>query len=106
MSNKEKPDLKVVDFTEEKKKRELHTNVPMFLLDKLVLLCDAAKDNKLKSIILHFDYENEEDELDGGTLLWSHNKDVLKLLALCDLIHDEARQRAIFEIFDDYEEED
>lgn len=106
MSKEKKPDLKVVDFVAEKKKREPSEDIPDFVLEKIKLLKKAAKNNTLNSIILHFDYINKDGDLVGGNMLWDAGKDILKLLALADLIHDAARQHAMYEIINDDEDED
>ena len=102
MSEKKKPHLKVLDFVAAKKKRD---EVPGFVKEKIKLLKKITKSNKLNSIILHFDYFDDDGDLVGGNMLWDAGRDILKLLALADLMHGAARDHAMFEIMGDDEDE-
>jgi len=97
LTEEKKSNLKLVDFQEKVKESK---KVPEFLIEKLELLLKSAKEGTLKAAIIHFDFEKEDQKLDGATLFWDQNEDPIRLLGLTDLIHDAAREHAIMEIYD------
>lgn len=85
------PDLKVVDF---KKAKDEAEKPPDFLIEKIKLLKDKAAEGKLKICILHFDYENDDGEMEGGTMLWHSNSNALELLGLAEIVKSSAMHYA------------
>lgn len=77
------PNLKLVDFNKAKVEAE---KPPKFLLDKLELLNTKAQEGKLKIAIVHFDYENDEGDMEGGTMLWHCNHNALEILGLAEVV--------------------
>jgi len=88
---KKKNNLILVDFKKAKEEKE---KIPEFLLEKIELLLVKAKEGKLRTAIIHFDFIPDDDEehdednptIIGGTLLWNHVHNGLELLGLIETI--------------------
>jgi len=85
------PELKLLDFNKMKTEDE---KPPEILMEKLQLMNDKAKAGKLKNVVLHFDYENDEGETEGGTMLWHRENNALELLGLSEVVKSAALQFA------------
>lgn len=77
------PELKVVDFDRAKAEAD---KPPEFLLEKIQQLNDMAVNGKLRSVLLHYDYENDESDMQGGTMMWHYSGNALELLGLAEVI--------------------
>jgi hypothetical protein len=92
----------IVDLTKYKrKKKEEEERPPEFVMEKVQMLLDKAKEGKLTVAIVHFMYKTEKneedpDEEEGGTLMWHKENNAIELLGLTDLIKSVAFQNAMY----------
>lgn len=100
------PGLKVIDL---KKAREEADKLPDFFIERLEILLKKAKEGKLRSLIAHFhfdeeDYEEEleeepddyDDDVVGATILWNYNNNAAELIGTIEII----KQIALDNAFD------
>jgi hypothetical protein len=93
MTDKSK-DINIVDLSkkreEAKKERE---KIPEPLIEKLRKVVQKAEEDKIRSLVLNFDYETEEDEEDdgsSGTMFFNKTQSPLEIIGVIEVMKSQA----------------
>ena len=90
MTNKKVPDINIVDLSKKREQKEQEENkIPDVIIEKLERIVSKAKEGKLQSIVVNFDYEIEDSEKDDGntgSMYYNKNQSPLEILGTIEIM--------------------
>jgi len=85
--------LNIVDLSQAREKVEKEKQqLPPFILDELKILLEKAQNQKLKSLVINYVFEEEETETEeeddntGGTIFFNKRESILEILGTIEIM--------------------
>jgi len=82
----EAQDLNVVNLAQRREENKEKVNPPDFVVERLKELYEVSANQKLKNLIVNYEFTNDKGELDGATMFFRSNNSFLEILGSIEVM--------------------